>query len=84
MAWNPEAPEEVNNTDLVHQQVQQIVQGYDFFMVVERMDESLIVLQLLLGIDIGDVLTLDSKLQGMYTYIEKCFKGVKRRIYLLA
>ena len=84
VAWNPEAPEEVNNTDLVHQQVQQIVQGYDFFMVVERMDESLIVLQLLLGIDIGDVLTLDSKLQGMYTYmptyIEKCFKGVKAHI----
>ena len=30
VAWNPEAPEEVNNADLVHQQVQQIVQGYDF------------------------------------------------------
>ena len=80
VAWNPEAPGEVNNTDLVHQQVQQIVQGYDFFIVVERMDESLIVLQLLLGIDIGDLLTLDSKVQGMYTYIAKCFKGVKAHI----
>ena len=77
-AWNAEAPEAVNNADLVHQQVQQIIEGYDFVIVVERMDESLVVLQMLLGIDIGDILTLDSKVQGMYSYSNRrCFKSVK-------
>jgi hypothetical protein len=36
--------------------VQEILQGYDFLGVSERMDESLAVLQLLLGLETQDSL----------------------------
>ena len=38
--------------------VQEIMEGYDFIGVTERMDESLVVLKMLLGLDLNDVLYL--------------------------
>jgi len=84
-AWNAEAPLEVINAEQVHVNVKKIIEEYDFLLVVERMDESLVVLQMLLEVDIGDMLTLDSKVQGMYTYGNLaatgkdfgCFENVK-------
>mmetsp|Transcript_46510 Transcript_46510/g.95128 ORF Transcript_46510/g.95128 Transcript_46510/m.95128 type:complete len:294 (-) Transcript_46510:130-1011(-) len=39
---------------------------YDFIGVVERQDESLVVLRLLLGLDAGDILYHSSKISGEY------------------
>jgi hypothetical protein len=45
------------------------------------MDESLVVLQLLMGVSAGDILTLDSKVQGSYYYDDsRCFKIVKSHV----
>jgi len=80
-AWSADAPEAVNNTDQIHRNVQQIIEQYDFLIVVERMDELLVALQMLLGVDIGDMLALDSKVQGAYVYSGiTCFKSVKAQV----
>jgi len=67
-AWSPDARESVQNPDEVQKQVQSIVNGYDFMLVVDRMDESLVALSLLLDIDVGDVLVTSSKVAGSYFY----------------
>jgi hypothetical protein len=41
-----------------------IVQDYDFIGITERLDESLVVLSMLLKIPLGDVLHLDNKRSG--------------------
>jgi hypothetical protein len=48
-----------------------IIKNYDFIGVVERLDESLVVLAMLLDIPLGDVLYLDSKRSGGYDDGEK-------------
>lgn len=44
--------------------VREIVNDYDFIGVTERMDESIVCLQMLLGLDTSDVLALSSKVGG--------------------
>lgn len=44
--------------------VQQIVQNYDFIGLVERMDESLVILKMILGLDMNDILYLSAKRNG--------------------
>ena len=44
---------------------------YDFIGLVERFDESLVLLRLLLGLDAGDILYLPSKFSGAYTGAKK-------------
>lgn len=79
-AWSHDAPTEVNNTKQIHEHVQQIINDYDFMVVVERMDESLVTLSILLEVDIGDIVLLDSKAQGTYTYVDRhCFQAVKAK-----
>lgn len=46
--------------------VDSILNAYDFIGVTERLDESLVVLRLLLGLDAGDILYLSSKINGGY------------------
>lgn len=53
-----------------------IMQGLDFVGIVERMDESLVVLQLLLGLQPSDVIVLSSKRAGGYDAKEECHKIV--------
>ena len=45
-------------TDLYYQSIQDLLDSYDFLGVVERWDESLAVLQLLLGLDTADMMYL--------------------------
>jgi hypothetical protein len=65
----------------VEKSVRRIINEYDFLVVVERMDESLVVLSMLLGIHVGDVLTLDSKVNGMY-FLDgnQCFRIAKSNV----
>lgn len=46
--------------------VQNILNEYDFIGLVERLDESLVILRLLLGLGAGDILYLSSKTHGNY------------------
>ena len=70
----------VQNPEQVVQNVQKIIEQYDFIVVVERMDESLVVLQLVLGVDAGDLLTIDSKTQGYVMGQTGCFKLAKSHV----
>jgi hypothetical protein len=42
------------------------LKDHDFIGIAERLDESLVVLTMLLGVPLGDVLHLDSKRSGGY------------------
>lgn len=53
-------------TDLYESFVQDLLDGYNFIGVMERFDESLAVLQLLLGLETQDMLYINTKTNGMY------------------
>ena len=59
------APHVVNNSrsDLVSA-VGEIIDQYDFIGVTERMEESIVAMQMLLGLRTSDVVTLPSKVSG--------------------
>jgi hypothetical protein len=65
-AWNPEAPNVVQDPALVARRVDQVLHDYDFLILVERYDESLVAMQLLLGLSSADILYLPSKGGGSY------------------
>lgn len=50
----------------------EVLQELDFVGVVERMDESLVVLQMLLGLQASDIVVLSSKRAGGYDAHKKC------------
>lgn len=62
-AWNEESTDIVNKQDILARAMA-IVDGYDFILVVERMDESLVALALLLNVPVGDVLVTSSKVSA--------------------
>jgi hypothetical protein len=63
-AFNPHA-----TVDKVKESVKTILNDYDFLGITERLDESLVVLQLLLGLETGDMLYLSAaKTSGTYEY----------------
>ena len=64
--------------DIIHQEqivarINDIIQGYDFILVVERMDESLVALALILGLDLGDMLVTSSKVSRSKTEDNRLF-----------
>jgi hypothetical protein len=50
--------------------VQDVILDFDFIAVTERMDESLVALQLMLGLRMGDILATSSKVAGTFS-VEK-------------
>jgi hypothetical protein len=52
----------------MNQYVEEILLGFDFIGITERMDESLVVLQLLLHLETGDMLYLSAKESGSWEY----------------
>jgi hypothetical protein len=84
--WKPSEPTKVQNETLVMDYVQDIVNRYDFLMVVERMDESLTALALVAGLDLGDVLSTSAKVSGEYKLARsgknegRCSKQAKGRV----
>ncbi|CAJ1954858.1 unnamed protein product [Cylindrotheca closterium] len=68
-AWNRRAPTRVIQPIHVHQVIQEILANYDYFISVERFDESLVALQLLLGLETSEILYISSKKAGgSYSY----------------
>jgi hypothetical protein len=47
--------------------VQTIIDEFDFIGITERMDESLVVLKMLLDLELGDILYMSAKTQGSFT-----------------
>lgn len=63
-AWNSHFPTKVQQPSIVVDNVRRVLHSYNFILVTERMDESLTVLALLLGVDVADVLVTASKVAG--------------------
>ena len=63
-AWEEAYPDIVKSPELVLEHVKRVVDDYDMLLVVDRMDESLVALSLVLGVDVGDVVVADSKITG--------------------
>jgi hypothetical protein len=67
--WNGTTPNKVRNLKLAKTRVAEVLQQYDFIVIVERIQESLVVLQLLLGLKTTDILYLSSKLSGGFSFV---------------
>jgi hypothetical protein len=84
--WEAKRPTVVQNFTLALTRVQQVINQYDFIVIVERLSESLVVLQLLLHLTPADILYLSSKKSGGYAFSGKpnpnpgCFKLRKSHI----
>eukprot|EP00934_Nitzschia_sp_Nitz4_P008754 Nitzschia sp. Nitz4//scaffold120_size68122//29785//31020//NITZ4_006044-RA/size68122-processed-gene-0.45-mRNA-1//-1//CDS//3329534278//8744//frame0 len=60
-SWSERFPTHVLDPENVRQNVRDIIHEYDFILVAERMDESLVAFALLLGLRLGDVLVNEAK-----------------------
>jgi len=54
------------NETIINEYIQQMINEMDFIGLVERMDESLVLLALMLDLPMSDVLSINSKLSGNY------------------
>ncbi len=73
--WSKEEPTKVQDLRLSIQRVAGILEQYDFIMIVERLHESLVVLQLLLGLATSDILYVSAKRSGQYSHKKKRYAG---------
>jgi len=85
--WHPSNRNNVRNPDQVISRVKDVIDAYDFLMVTERMDESLVAMSLIMGIDVGDVFVTSSKKGNDYVYVPRpagsnptptCYKSMKK------
>ena len=80
-AWNPSHPTEIQNKPQLEELVKQTVQDYDFILLNERMEESLVILQFLLGLHTGDIVSLSYNVGGSYRYEHgKCKQLIKSQV----
>jgi Galactose-3-O-sulfotransferase len=73
--WSADEPGKVTDLRTSIARVATIMKEYDLIMIVERMDESLVVLQLLLQLETSDILYLSAKQSGGYSYSAAPFEG---------
>ena len=66
--WTDGEPTKVQNLSLSISRVEDVMGQYDFIVIVERLHESLVVFQLLLGLNTSDILYLSAKTSGLYSY----------------
>ena len=50
--------------------VERVLESFDFVGVLERLDETLVLLQLILGLDTSDVLYTSAKRHGSYVFVK--------------
>lgn len=67
-AWDKRFPTVVKRPDIVKERVEHLINNYDIIVLTERIDESIVALQLLLGLRVGDVLSTSAKMGGGYYY----------------
>lgn len=80
-AWRPDQPTKVRHASHIINNVRSIVERYDMLLLSERMDESLVVMSILMGLQVGDVLVVPSKQSGqnwVYSRVENaCYPILK-------
>ena len=64
--WSAEDPTKLRDLPLAIARVAEVMSQYDLIMIVERLHESLVVFQLLLGLETSDILYLSAKQSGAY------------------
>ena len=65
--WSREDPTKVRDLSLAIARVSEVLDQYDLIIIVERLHESLVVFQLLLGLDTSDILYISAKQSGAYS-----------------
>lgn len=55
------------NTAIYGPIVKRIIDGYDFIAITERLDESMVVLKMLLGLELQDILYVRERSQGSFS-----------------
>eukprot|EP00957_Ditylum_brightwellii_P007674 580165-Ditylum_brightwellii.AAC.1 len=65
--FDPDDLENIKNSEGVHEVVQKIIHDYDFIFNVERFEERLVAMQLMLGMAASNILYLSAKQSGSYT-----------------
>jgi Galactose-3-O-sulfotransferase len=60
--------------------VSTVMREYDLFLIVERLDESLVALKFLLKLETSDILYLSAKQSGGYSYSAAPFEGCHKII----
>ncbi|KAI2495273.1 sulfotransferase family [Fragilaria crotonensis] len=73
--WSKEEPTKVQDLRRATKRVVGVLKQYDLIMIVERLHESLVVLQLLLGLDTSDILYISAKRSGQYSYTTGRYQG---------
>lgn len=80
-AWRPEQPHVVYNVSSIIEHVRKITERYDLLLLSERMDESLVILSFLMGLEVSDILVVPSKHSGQNWYYSRskneCWPMVK-------
>jgi Sulfotransferase family len=78
-AWDSFHPQRVISPQRVQDMVNRTMQEYDFIILNERMQESLVILQFLLGLETGDLVYLSYNVGGSYYYHDSgtCKKLIK-------
>lgn len=66
--WNPEQPNYIQNSNVLLRHVESLIQEYDFIGIMSRMDESLVVLSMILDIPMKHVLYLNRRQSGSFDY----------------
>ena len=77
-AWNESNKTKVVDPQRVRDNVKAVMEAYDFIMVTERMDESVVALQLLLGTEVGDMMSTPAKVSGGWDYFHTGCVEMKR------
>jgi len=67
-AWTGNDPVTVKNPQQIVANVKRAMQDYDFVMVQERLEESLVALQLVMGLETSDILSMPLHVGGSYLY----------------
>jgi hypothetical protein len=76
--WSKSYPTLVQRPGRLQERVKKIVNDYDFLALTERLGESLVALQLLLGLPPGDILSVSTKISGESYYFQPFKRGGKK------
>jgi hypothetical protein len=76
--WDEKNPEMVAHLSIIQSRIKDVIDDYDFLLITERLDESLVVLQILLDLHPGDILYVRaSKQSGQYSAVKnRCHRLV--------
>ena len=69
IVWDKRNKTHVSDPLGVQGNVRQILFDYDFILIAERLDESLVALSMVMGLEVDEVVVMDAKVAGGSTYL---------------